>query len=266
MLLLTKHFKFVIFVDHHMTCVNEVKKHPKYDFQKFTKLNYLDHNMFLLVDTEKAACQLVQDFHEYVEGKPYEALVPHNLGLKLRLFTKYVADNDLFILQYRETEPLQMAIMKERFNYDARNNQLILHELLSMDFELMIKKGQHLAEERKKKVAEVIKRRKTFCFSKEARGYAILCDDLSILNPLGAALAILSLKSGDHNLAAVYHDDKNNPRQYKIHLRSAHHDENWKLLERYRCDKLAESFGGGGHVGAASMYMTKQQWRKYIYE
>lgn len=65
------------------------------------------------------------------------------------------------------------------------------------------------------------------------------------------------MKCGDHNLSAVYHNDKKNEKQFKIHLRSAHHDDQWNLLERFRCDVLAESFGGGGHVGAASMYMTK---------
>jgi nanoRNase/pAp phosphatase (c-di-AMP/oligoRNAs hydrolase) len=29
---------------------------------------------------------------------------------------------------------------------------------------------------------------------------------------------------------------------------------------------LAESFNGGGHVGASSFYMKKQEWRKLMFE
>lgn len=89
----------------------------------------------------------------------------------------------------------------------------------------MVKRGKLLAVERNKKVNEILQKRKTICFNKNARGYAIYCDDLSILNPLGNALAILSMKCGDHNLSAVYHNDKKNEKQFKIHLRSAHHDD-----------------------------------------
>lgn len=49
-------------------------------------------------------------------------------------------------------------------------------------------------------------------------------------------------------------------------MRSAHHDEDGVLLNRFRCDVLAESFGGGGHVGAASLYMKKKEWKKLMYE
>lgn len=74
------------------------------------------------------------------------------------------------------------------------------------------------------------------------------------------------MRAGDQNLGAVYHDDRSNVTQYKIHLRSAHHDENGVLLDRFRCDTLAESFNGGGHVGASSFYMKKQEWRKLMFE
>ena len=39
-------------------------------------------------------------------------------------------------------------------------------------------------------------------------GYALYCDDLSILNPLGNALGIKAMRAGDQNLGAVYHDNK----------------------------------------------------------
>ena len=74
------------------------------------------------------------------------------------------------------------------------------------------------------------------------------------------------MRSGDHNLAAVYHDSPSDVNQYKVHLRSAHHSEDKKLLPRYRCDLLAEKFGGGGHIGAASMFMNKKKWREFVYQ
>lgn len=56
----------------------------------------------------------------------------------------------------------------------------------------------------------LVKNRKTVVFGKDAVGYALYCDDLSIMNPLGNALGILAMRSGDQNLGAVYHDDKSN--------------------------------------------------------
>lgn len=226
----------------------------------------LEGNIYVMANMDKAACELAHDFHEQIFKQAYVSLVPHNLGIKLQQFTKYIADNDLFVLQYKETEPLQMAIMKLRFEQDARSNQLIIYQLLNMDFNFMVKKGQLLAKERNEKVEKIVKQRKTFSINKDARGYAILSEDMSILNPLGSALAIISMKSGDHNLAAIYRENRKNCKQYKVHLRSAHHDEAGTLLDRYRCDLLAEKFGGGGHGGAASFYMDKTMWRKYIFE
>lgn len=49
-------------------------------------------------------------------------------------------------------------------------------------------------------------------------------------------------------------------------MRSAHHDEKGTLLDRYRCDLLAEKYGGGGHVGASSFFMKKKDWKKLMFE
>lgn len=71
----------------------------------------------------------------------------------------------------------------------------------------------------------LVKKRKTIVFEKGIVGYALECGDLSIVNSLGNALGIMAMRSGDLNLGAVYHEDKSNSMNYKIHLRSAHHDE-----------------------------------------
>ncbi|CAD8161367.1 unnamed protein product [Paramecium pentaurelia] len=265
LLLLTKRFQYVIVIDHHQTCVNAI---PDFKIEKYQVLNKVSgiDNLFMLVSIDKAACLLVQDFHEQIFQTKYTSLLPPNIGTKFTLFTKYISDNDLFVLQYPETEPLQMAIMRRRLQFDVRQNPAIFYKLLEFDFDFLVKEGKQLAVQRNKKVENLVKNRKTVVFGKDAVGYALYCDDLSIMNPLGNALGILAMRSGDQNLGAVYHDDKSNSTQYKIHLRSAHHDENGVLLNRFRCDVLAESFGGGGHVGAASLYMKKKEWKKLMFE
>ena len=48
-----------------------------------------------MVDNSRAACEIVQDFAEIIFGGEYEKLVPKNLGLKLKKFTKYIGDSDM---------------------------------------------------------------------------------------------------------------------------------------------------------------------------
>lgn len=64
-----------------------------------------------MVDNNRAACEIVQDFSEIIFGGEYEKLVPKNLGVKLKKFTKFIGDSDMQVLQYDESEPLNMAIM-----------------------------------------------------------------------------------------------------------------------------------------------------------
>lgn len=68
---------------------------------------------------------------------------------------------------------------------------------MEFDFDFLIKEGKQLAIQRNKKVENLVKNRKTVVFGKDAVGYALYCDDLSIMNPLGNALGILAMRSGD---------------------------------------------------------------------
>lgn len=81
--------------------------------------------------------------------------------------------------------------------------------MLELDFNFLVKDGKELAIARNKRVDELVKNRKTVVFGKNIVGYALESGDLSILNPLGNALGILAMRSGDLNLGAVYHEDKN---------------------------------------------------------
>ncbi|CAD8081739.1 unnamed protein product [Paramecium sonneborni] len=180
LLLLTQNFQYVIVIDHHQTCVNSI---PDYKFEKYQVLNKVSgiDNLFILVSIDKAACLLVQDLHEQIFQTNYTSLLPPNIGNKFTVFTKYI---DLFLLQYPETESLQMAIMKRRVQFEVRQNQAIFYKLLEFDFDFLIKEGKQLAIQRNKKVESLVKNRKTVVFKKDVLGYALYCDDLSIMNPL----------------------------------------------------------------------------------
>ncbi|CAD8160454.1 unnamed protein product [Paramecium octaurelia] len=170
----------------------------------------------------------------------------------------------------------QIKFTRNRTSVDGYNEKKIvircslkssnLLQIIRIRLGFLIKEGKQLAIQRNKKVENLVKYRKTVAFGKDAVGYALYCDDLSIMNQLGNALGILAMRSGDKKLGADYHDDNSNYTQYKINLRSAHHDENGVLLNRFRCDVLAESFGGGGHVGAASLNMKKKEQKKLMSE
>ena len=54
-----------------------------------------------------------------------------------------------------------------------------------------------MAKQRNEKVERLLKDRKTVVFKKNVVGYALFCDDLSILNPLGNALGISAMRAGD---------------------------------------------------------------------
>lgn len=54
-----------------MTCVNALINQEKYEIEKYRKLNYFQDNIFLLINTDKAACELVLDFHEIINDKKY---------------------------------------------------------------------------------------------------------------------------------------------------------------------------------------------------
>jgi nanoRNase/pAp phosphatase (c-di-AMP/oligoRNAs hydrolase) len=156
--------------------------------------------------------------------------------------------------KFIETDSFISALISFKIELNINHNPSLFHTLLKQNSDFLIKYGEPIVLARQKDILKYLKKKRVFSIS-GYKGYAVLCQDLSATNDLGKALALKSLDDQMSNLGAVYHlsDDKT----YKVSLRG------YNKMEGI-CHKIAKDFKGGGHANAASFFLNRKIFEKFL--
>ncbi|KAK1267919.1 hypothetical protein QJS04_geneDACA006476 [Acorus gramineus] len=227
--------------------------HCKCTRAKISKKERNLENLELHIDTERCSARSVYDYFS-MQGKVTE-LLEGEVCDRMRKIVDYVEDGDLQRWALPDVKAFNTGIKEERERLNCVANPYLFDELMEMDADILIAKGNSYIcsrrEAAKKLLHELFRLRLGRGFYGECLGMRVDGNsDLS--HEIGEELSIRSREAGLRPIGAVIFKQR---RSLKMCLRSTDNGTD--------TSEIAKAYGGGGSSASSSFIIGMDEYNQW---
>ncbi|KAJ0968853.1 hypothetical protein J5N97_021730 [Dioscorea zingiberensis] len=252
----------VTILDHHKTALEALHGDAS-----------LNKNVTKIIDLDRSGATIAYDFFRKkilenahglrVEGDLGAAcvvdLVPNEKFEKVKRLFKFIEDGDLWRWKLPHSKAFSSGLKDLKIEYNANLNPALFNQLLELDPDLTISRGQESLLEKQRLIEEALVLSYEIALGGGEFGHCLAVDADSISHLRSELGNQLADKSSNLNLrgigAVVYRvPELNNNQILKISLRSLGSEDTTPISEQY---------GGGGHRNASSFILSSTKYESW---
>jgi hypothetical protein len=238
----------VVILDHHESAIKDFTKAA-------SERKDIDFSSVVFIfDVSRSGAKIASDYFAELHSNvaaiqlPGDTPTAHFLSsasaAQLRRLVDVVEDGDLWRWGLSGSKEFYAALKAANLEYDANANPSIFDALLALDIDAMVARGCGLLAQEEEAIRAAVARSFEIQIPTFGRFLAVAGDVGDIRSAVGNALAEKSRAGGLRGVGAViYAEAELGEGRVKVSLRSIGDDD---------ASAIAKSFGGGGHVHAAS--------------
>ncbi|KAH7664565.1 DHH phosphoesterases protein [Dioscorea alata] len=251
----------VTVLDHHKTALEALHGNAS-----------LNKNVTKIIDMDRSGATIAFDFfrekicenaHGLKTGDLDAScefdLVPNGKFEKVNRLFKFIEDGDLWRWKLPHSKAFSSGLKDLNIEYNVNWNPALFNQLLELDPELTISRGQESLSKKQRLIDEVLAQSYEIALACGEFGHCLAVDADSISNlrsELGNQLADKSLNLSLRAIGAVVYrvPELKNNQLLKISLRSLGSEDTTIISEKY---------GGGGHQNASSFMLSCEEYERW---
>lgn len=234
-----------------------VLDHHKTASEALSEKASISKNVTTVIDMERSGATIAYDFFKAkLLGKEF---VPHNNLERVNELFRFVEDGDLWRWALPHSKAFSSGLKDLNIEYNFNANPSLFDQLLALDPELVITRGQETLSHKQKLIEEAVKNSYEISLGSGLFGHCLAVDADAVSNlrsELGHQLANKSRNLKLRGIGAVVYKvpEINNDNMLKISLRS---------LDSEDTTSISQEYGGGGHRNASSFMLTCDEFERW---